>query len=114
MKKVKCKEITDLQIRKLARHCLNLSDRFPVKILEDGSEPILNGESWYWQTRGGTRIAYPSAYSKVGWSNMVYSYSTLKATIGRRWAIEVIKIKEEGIESDWLPAESIPEFQYTT
>lgn len=33
---------------------------------------IVEAHSWYFETKGGTRIYHPSAYSKVGWSNMNY------------------------------------------
>jgi len=46
------------------------------------------GESWHYQTRGGRRIYHPSAYSKLGWSSMVYCHSTRRVLVGELWAAQ--------------------------
>ena len=43
------------------------------------------GESFHYETRGGRRISHPSAYSKRGWSNMVYCHSTRRVIVGSDW-----------------------------
>lgn len=60
----------------------------PVKIIDGNTEPKLTGESWCYRTRGGSYIYHPSAYSKNGWSNMVYHPSTRCIEVGREWIIK--------------------------
>ena len=43
------------------------------------------GESWHYETRGGTLIRHPNAYAKRGWSNMVYVRSTRRIIVGEEW-----------------------------
>lgn len=47
--------------------------------------PRYLGSGWRYETKGGTPIVHPSAYSKHGWSNMVYVYSTLRIELGSAW-----------------------------
>lgn len=47
--------------------------------------PRTVGESYHYQTRSGTRISHPSAYSKRGWSSMVYVASTRRVIVGEQW-----------------------------
>jgi hypothetical protein len=51
--------------------------------------PKETGESWYYTTRGGARILHPSAYSKRGFSNMVYHASTRRIEVGQQWVDHV-------------------------
>lgn len=48
---------------------------------DEVTRPVVRGESFYWCTRGGSRINYPSAYSKTGFGNMVYNRSTLRIEV---------------------------------
>jgi hypothetical protein len=57
----------------------------PVKIIPGDSEPRYEGSGFYWETKGGTIIRHPSAYSKYGWSNMIYVSSDLHITVGEEW-----------------------------
>lgn len=51
--------------------------------IEDGArQPQLVGQSFHYETRGGNMIYYPSAYSKKGFSNMVYVPSTRRISVG--------------------------------
>jgi hypothetical protein len=69
-----------------ARKLLGDKSNRPVKIFSNESfEPRWAGESFHYETRGGQRIYYPSAYSKRGWSNMIYCYSTLHIEVGANW-----------------------------
>jgi hypothetical protein len=61
--------------------------RVRVRVLEGDAAPKLCGHSSGYETKGGREIRYPSAYSKVGWSNMVYRSSTLRIEVGRGWLI---------------------------
>jgi hypothetical protein len=54
-----------------------------VIVVDGDQKPTLVGERYHWETRGGRRIYHPSAYSKTGWSNMVYCHSTLAVNVGR-------------------------------
>jgi hypothetical protein len=71
------------QIRKAA--CASGTPYPIVAIPETNAAPKLTGESWHYETRGGTRISHPSAYSKSGWSNMVYCHSTIRIEVGANW-----------------------------
>ena len=57
----------------------------PVRVVPGDSAPELTGSSWCYRTRGGSRIYHPSAYSRRGWSNMVYSPSTRSVVVGAEW-----------------------------
>jgi hypothetical protein len=58
---------------------------YPIETDDTDDAPIICGESWHYQTRGGRRIYHPSAYSRSGWSNMVYVGSTRRIVVGRGW-----------------------------
>ena len=63
----------------------------PVKIIPKSDDPPqFKGESWGWETKGGRYIRYPSAYRKIGWSNMMYRQSTLHIEVGEKWCIDKI------------------------
>lgn len=58
----------------------------PVTVVDgEGHAPILFGEPGGWHTKGGATIAYPSAYAKVGWSNMEYWTDAQYIYVGSRW-----------------------------
>lgn len=59
-----------------------------------------SGQGLGYTTRGGTLVRHPSAYSKVGWSNLVYHHSTREIICNKTlfWIIAVLvkaKNKEE-------------------
>lgn len=59
-----------------------------VPVIVDKGEsypPILVGGYGGYYTRGGRPIYHPTAYSKKGWSNMVYQCSTLKIYVGEHY-----------------------------
>jgi hypothetical protein len=58
---------------------------YSIEIVDGDAAPKATGDSWHYETRGGTWITHPSAYSKSGWSNMVYCSSTLAVRVGREW-----------------------------
>ncbi|CAM6053500.1 unnamed protein product [Sphagnum tenellum] len=47
--------------------------------------PRLRGTSYHYTTRTGIPIHYPSAYSRCGWSSMVYHNSTRRVEVGEDW-----------------------------
>lgn len=57
----------------------------PIEIQNTDAAPHIEGESWHYETRGGRHIYHPSAYSRRGWSNMVYYGSTRSIIVGRDW-----------------------------
>lgn len=57
----------------------------PVHVVPGDCAPTLVGEGSHYRTRGGRRIYHPSAYSRSGWSNMVYFGSTARTEVGERW-----------------------------
>lgn len=75
-----------IEARRAVRIAANASrNNLPVEIVEGNSEPTEKGRSWHYETKGGTYIAHPSAYSKFGWSNMVYVGSTRRVEVGYGW-----------------------------
>ena len=74
------------QIRRIVgrSRCNNI----PVVVIPGTDKPELTGESGGWFTRGGTPIDHPSAYSRRGWSNMVYQRSTERIFVGSEWISE--------------------------
>lgn len=65
---------------------LSSSDTSATIVLVDGcSAPRVIGERGGHFTRGGARILHPSAYSRRGWSNMIYQTSSLRVQVGRDW-----------------------------
>ena len=73
---------------RLRAHCGYAGRAFPVHIIPGMSAPIVSGSSGGFFTNGGTPIAHPSAYAKVGWSNMHYRCSTIRLTAGFGWLLE--------------------------
>lgn len=60
-------------------------DRTPVEVVPGTSPPLYEGSGWHYETRGGRVISSPSAYSKRGWSNMIYCASTARVVVGATW-----------------------------
>lgn len=46
------------------------------------------GESYHYVTKTGIRIYHPSAYSRRGWSSMVYVASTRRVIVGEQWVAQ--------------------------
>lgn len=66
---------------------LSRTDTCATIVLVDGcSSPRRAGERGGFFTRGGTPIDHPGAYSRRGWSNMVYQTSSLRVVVGRDWS----------------------------
>jgi hypothetical protein len=62
--------------RSRVRALFGVSSAVPVIESPEVSKPELTGSPGGFFTRGGSRIYYPSAYSRKGFSNMVYHCST--------------------------------------
>lgn len=76
-----------IENRRAARAACNASGSCPVRIVLGDRAPRLVGESYHWETAGGTRINHPAAYSKKGWSNCFYIASTLRVIVGIGWLV---------------------------
>ena len=74
------------QIRRIVgrSRCNNI----PVAVIDGNSSPKLSGKPGGWFTRGGTPIAHPSAYSRSGWSNMMYVRSSEAIEVGAEWILK--------------------------
>ena len=73
---------------KIRKHLgLDEHSRIPVCVVGGSQEPTIVGESWGWETRTGIPIRHPTAYSKVGWSSMVYRASTKRIEVGEEWLL---------------------------
>jgi hypothetical protein len=71
------------QLRVLAG--LSVRDRTPVELVPGDAPPVVRGEPWHYETRGGRLVHYPNAYARVGWSNLVYVHSTVRLVVGEEW-----------------------------
>jgi hypothetical protein len=77
-----------LAARRVVRNAADASqNNLPVVAVEGDVVPTEKGHGFFYETRGGTRIDHPSAYSKHGWSNMVYRSSTRRVEVGRGWLV---------------------------
>jgi hypothetical protein len=82
-------KLTTLEERRLVRDATKDADRKTVvRLIPGDSPPRVRGVYGGWQTKGGREIRYPSAYSKVGWSNMTYVCSTRRVEVGVDWLAE--------------------------
>lgn len=88
--------LTTREERKQIRESLNIHRYWsiPVVVVEGDFSPKRKGCSYHYQTKGGTTIYYPSAYSKTGWSNMVYVSSTNRIIVGLDWVIKNLRTKK--------------------
>jgi hypothetical protein len=66
---------------------LHPNDRAPISIIPGDSQPKEVGESWSYVTKTGKPIHHPSAYSRKGWSSMVYKSSTRRVEVGEDWVL---------------------------
>lgn len=58
----------------------------PVEIVGGAAPPHVEGKDRHYTNRSGDRIRYPSAYSKKGWSSLVYRHSTRRIVVGAAWS----------------------------
>lgn len=88
--------ITELQLRvhhdrklrtALRAHAGQTGSSMPIIVVHDhdNPSPTLAGESGHYVTSGGRIIRHPSAYSRVGWSNMSYRGSTRRIKVDADW-----------------------------
>lgn len=78
---------TEREFRAAARRAAGLRprDNRPVEVVEGDAAPKVVGTEQHYETRGGSWVRHPSAYAKVGWSNLVYVPSTVRVRVGREW-----------------------------
>ena len=75
--------------RYLSKHGYRGRNNLYVEIVDGNKPPHVCGDSWHYETKGGRYIRYPSAYSKSGWSSMVYVNSTKHIKVGKDWIKQV-------------------------
>jgi len=73
---------------KLRRECGVHYHCVPIVRVTGDSAPVVTGSRGGHFTLGGTRIAHPSAYSRRGWSNMVYRSDTRVITVGTGFRVQ--------------------------
>ena len=75
--------ITTPRQRQAVRDLFGCHNHVPVKVIRGGHlRPTKLGRRGGHFTRGGSPIMHPSAYSKRGWSNMIYRCSTQRIYVG--------------------------------
>jgi len=73
---------------KLRRQCAVSNNQVRIVRITGDSPPVVTGSRGGHFTLGGTRINHPSAYSKRGWSNMVYHCDTRVITVGTGFRVQ--------------------------
>lgn len=86
MSKLKVSQIRT-KIREMVGVC-RTSNAVPVISINGAQEPELRGYRGGWFTHGGEKIDHPRAYSKVGFSNMIYLHDTRRIIVGSDWIVE--------------------------
>lgn len=76
-----------MKISTVIRKIANAHNSCPIKIIHGDSPPEMVGKSYHYTTKGGSVIYHPSAYSKKGWSNMIYVNSTIRVEVGDNWLL---------------------------
>jgi hypothetical protein len=57
-------------------------------VVVDGTRlPRLDGNRGHYETKTGIVIRHPGAYSRKGWSSMIYVASTRRIEVGREWLV---------------------------
>ena len=78
--------ITPQQRHAILRSANESQKNIAIKVIPGiAIAPRTVGESWHYCTRTGLRIHYPGAYSRRGWSSMVYIASTRRVEVGELW-----------------------------
>ena len=78
--------ITKLQRRAILASANVSQANIPIEIIPGVAvAPRRVGQSWHYTTITGIPIQHPSAYSKRGWSSMVYHHSTRRVIVGEQW-----------------------------
>ena len=73
---------------KLRRQCGVSNNRVRIVRITGDSAPVITGELGGHFTRGGGRIAYPAAYSRKGFGNMVYRTDSRVITVGVSYRVQ--------------------------
>ena len=83
-----------IEAKRIARKAAKANNNCPVEIVGGNIKPKKVGTEWHYETKGGTWINYPGAYSTSGWSNMVYCPSTIRVQVGAKWLEKKLNNKE--------------------
>ena len=83
-------------IRRKLRQIAGGRNNLPVLIdkFDTTKAPVVVGHGFFYATKGGSVIYHPSAYSKKGWSNMIYHCSTIHVEVGIEWLKENLTMNE--------------------
>lgn len=79
-----CPRPTPAQCRQIA----DAHSNCPIKWVDGDEAPAMYGRSWHYTTLTGIPIHHPSAYSRRGWSSMVYHCSTMHVRVGRDYRLK--------------------------
>lgn len=72
-------------IRAACKGQLYWRNNLPVVVVDGDGPPTIKGEHQYHATKTGIRINHPNAYSRRGWSSIIYHASTLRVEVGAEW-----------------------------
>lgn len=60
-------------------------NRYPIEVIEGYNPPKILGKSYHWTNKSGSRVIYPTAYAKKGFSSLMYHRSTKRIEVGEGW-----------------------------
>lgn len=75
----------DIKIKRIVRKAAGAHSNCRVEVIDGQREPMVAGLHGHYRTKAGDFIRHPSAYSRRGWSNMVYVASTVRVVVGQDW-----------------------------
>jgi hypothetical protein len=80
-------ELITIRERRICRLAAGVErgDSVPVRLVPGAAAPRLVGDGFHWTNRRGDRVWHPNAYSRVGFSSLVYRPSTRAVEVGVRW-----------------------------
>jgi hypothetical protein len=77
-----------LSVRREIRKACEAGKELTVHVVDGDCAPRKVGTRGHHETRGGSWVRFPGAYSKRGWGNMRYVCSTRRVEVGAEWVAQ--------------------------
>jgi len=82
----------DIHTKRLIRAAADARSNCPIEVIDGIAAPMVTGETYYWETQGGTRVQYPAAYCRVARSaRLRYVSSSIRVVVGAGWVSENLR-----------------------
>jgi hypothetical protein len=82
---IRLETIEARKLRARIRARFSASSAVPVIVQPGNTPPTMTGKPGGHFTKGGARVYHPGAYSRRGWSNLVYRCSSQVIHVGADW-----------------------------